>query len=770
MRRIDGRSIAVLLLGAIVLGGCGQKQITVEIPVLMEPVATNASFRPVEVGAIGEVQVLYGTVVPQEYCAFYDTNVMIEDIAVEVGDYVRKGDVIAYADIHRARTELEDTKRQAEYMEQTYELNMKINQLRIVQNSAAYDAQIEAVRGTVSGNDVVDERLDSVSGGDGEAFKEHNKLLENLYQEKDAAVKVALENLYYDEILHGYRMQNLKKEIEEKQKVISKGILRAPHSGYVVYVKNLNMGTEAAAYENIVVVADLEETYIELEDMTAGQYAYKKYKDYEIKEIKIDGEGFNVTELSYGTEAEVFAKASGKYPNVRLVCDEKKELILGETYPILYREHDASGEAIIGWDSLEGEEGAYFVYVKGEDGEKEKRPVIIGETDQYHVQVLDGLAVGEMVYYESEALMPADYTEYTVTLSDYSIDNMSESFRAADAPVVWYDAEYTGTIQELAVKAGDWVEKGDLLYEMRSDAGKAALADALNEINRENKVYEETMRRLEESLAVEGDETAAKILKFRQELEQVTHTYRLRQLEEAYAAIKQNNDGNGIVRVYAKESGTVNRVPVSEYDGKTKDIYVSQGTPILSIGEETEDKLLVEMAEIKDSKGNITVRSYPDNIARVGEKVTISVGENEVFEGVCVGWNAHEGVNLKKNYITVTEDGVKISFCTSSGYSKPSFYVEMDDESIYQRIGQGLTGGRVVFSYVEMEGVTVVPSELVKEETNSQNPNKTNYYVWRIVGNELVKQYVLINKEYSDAYSTLILSGVEEGDVLAWER
>lgn len=757
MRREKVRFLATLLIEILLFSGCSGKTVQ-DVAELIEPVAANAAYRPVELGTIGETKVLYGTVAPMEYCCFYDTTVNIERIAVDVGDYVEEGDVIAYADINVAKEELESLTLQLENLNQNYELNLKISQLKMAQSAAMYESEIESLWNTVSGNVLAgEETLETdVSGNDllesdlSEIdVSAYVKRIEEIQAQKKTVLTTAQENLRYDEILHDYRINKSQEERKHKQEIIAEGTLRATHSGYVVYVKNLGVSTYASAYENIVVLADSEETYIELADKTIDKYGYK---DYEVKYLQLAGETYDVTELSYGTEAELLAKASGRYPNVRLSCPEAPKLILGETYPIFYREKKTEEVPIIGLDSLKGEEDAYFVYVKGEEGEREKRFVTIGESDKYYVQILSGLKEGELVYYESEARMPAEYTEYTVELSDYTIDNISRLYQLADEQVIWYDAECGGTITEFAVKKGDEVEPGKLLYVMRSDAGKAALAAALNDINRENTTYEETIKRLDKSFSSETDEIAGKILGFQKELEKINHVYRLRQLEKTYNDMAKNNDGNGKIYVYARQSGTVTQIEAGE------EAEVIEGSHVLSIANEASNKLSVEMTKLAEE------RNYPDNIAEFGENITITVGDS-VYEGVCTGWTAYRKVN--KYYITVTEDGPQISFCTDSGYANPAFYVEMEDESFYQNMPKA---GKVTFSYVSMEDVIAVPTALVKEETNAKNPTRTDHFVWCIVGDELVKQYVLINETYSDENMTLILSGVEAQDVLAWEK
>lgn len=780
MRIQRTRFLAFLLAGMLLLSGCSGQVSQATVPELIEPVAANAAYRPVELGVIGETKVLYGTVMPVEYCCFYDTGVKIEEIVVDIGDYVEAGDVVAYVDIDMAKETLESLNLQLENLQQNYELNAEIAQWEIAQivyrqitwedvfgeempeeEEPENDVSGNYISGNdISGNDVSGNTVsgNNVSGNDApkddeleKKKKEFAKAAAEFQAQKETDIAVALENLSYDEMLHGYRVEQLQESIDNMESIIAEGTLRASHSGYVVYVKNMSKSTYASAYENVVVLTDPEKTYIELTDRTINKYTYE---DYEVKYMQLAGETYDVTELSYGVEAEILAKVSGRYPNVQLICPEAPNLVVGEMYPIFYREQKMEEVPIIGLDSLEGEEDAYYVYVRTEDGEREKRFVTIGDSDNYYVQILDGLKEGELVYYESEARMPAEYVEYVVELSDHNIDNLSRLYQLADEQVIWYEAECAGTITEFAVEKNDEVKTGDLLYVMRSDAGKAALAAALNDINRENTTYEETIKQLDKNLSVETDPTAKEILVRQKELETINHAYRLNQLEKTYNDMLENNNGNGEIRVYAKHSGTITGIKVGE------DAEVFEGDYVLAIGNEAEDLLFVEMTEMKD------VRNYPYNIAEVGEKITFVAGNN-AYEGVCVGWTAHKDINLNKYYVSETDDGPKISFCTKSGYQLPAFYVELEDDKLYQNLPMG---GEMVFSYVSMEDVVVVPTALVYEETNAKNPTRTDYFVWRVVGDELVKQYVLINKEYSDINNTLILSGVEENDVLAREK
>lgn len=711
--RIGAGMLTALLLAEMMLcSGCG-KTASETAPKLLEPVSANSAYRPVELGEIGKTMVLYGTVVPTDYCSFYHTSVNISEIVVEVGDYVEEGAVLAYADVESAKEILEDLTADLTNENQNYDLSNRMAQVREHQITADAEATDEVKANWMS------------------AEKENQR---------------------YDKLLHEYRVRKLDESIKEQQDIIEEGTLRAKHSGYVTYTKNLGQGTNAGAFENVVVVSDPKETYIELSKTTIDQY---RYTNYEVKYLQLAGERYDVAEIPYSMDELILAKTSNRYPNVRMTCPDAGELTLGETYPIFFRKEKVEEVPVIGVDSLYGEEDDYFVYVKNEEGGQEKRPVTIGASDENYAEVTSGLTEGELVFYVSDARMPAKYEEYTVELTDYEVENMSRNYILADEQISWYDAEYEGTIVEVAVKKDDEVEAGDLLYVIKSDKGKAVLTEARNKISHENRSFAETIKGIDERLAEEMDEDSRLLITCQREMETVNHEYRLRQLQKAYDKIAKNNDGTGKISVYARQNGTVSSVKVKAGED------VSFAGHVLSVGEKAKIKLMVKMTALEKE------RVYTDNIADFGETVTITVGDSVSYTGHCTGWTADQANNLKKVWVSTDEEGAYLSYCTTSGYNCAAFYMEVEDEQFYENIPKG----KAVFSYVTMQDVIAVPSSLVYKETKADKPTQTYYYVWRVVNGELVKQYVLINEALSDAYSTtVIVSGVRNQDVLAKEK
>ena len=76
--------IACLVMSFVMAGGmagCG-KENSEKVPELVEPVSTNEAYRPVTYGDIGKKVIKTGTIVPTDYCYYYDTSVTLSKVYV----------------------------------------------------------------------------------------------------------------------------------------------------------------------------------------------------------------------------------------------------------------------------------------------------------------------------------------------------------------------------------------------------------------------------------------------------------------------------------------------------------------------------------------------------------------------------------------------------------------------------------------------------------------------------------------------------------------
>ena len=729
------------LFSVILIGGCGSKK-TETIPGLEEPAASNASYQQVTYGDIGTTNVLLGTAVPKEYGQAYKANVTVTKILVEPGDMVEKGDVLAYADVDEASASREAKQQELSHENTVYELNQKINQLQQEKLAKQQEQQDTAAEDNMQESATEDDLQEAIT-------EESPQETENITSQ----IAVLQENSRYDTKLHEYRVQKLNEEITALDDLIADGTLKANHSGEVVYTKSLTVSRNAGTGENVVVVADTEDLEIKLKDVTVQNY---KYKDVPEKYMLQSGERVPVAEREYSTDELVLAKINNDYPNVLIEKPEGVELKAGELYPIYFEEKKAEHVLLVGNNSLYQEDGENYVYVGTGDDTREKRKVTTGVSDDHNTQIVEGLEEGEAVYYETMERMPSDYTEYMVERSDFQVENHGLKYSRADKNARVYLTEKEGVIVEIAVEKDEEVKKGDLLYIIDTGEGKAVITEAANAIETENTTYQKQQADYDAQLAEleNGLDSASdydrQMITIQKEIAEADHNQTLQQLQATYDSLSRGNDGTGKLSVYADADGQVSKI--TAWEGDT----VEAGAEILKMKGETSDLLLVQMVSSK----SVTV--YTDDIAEVGEPVSITSGDT-TYTGTCVGFAAGSN-NLDEGCLYTDENGAHYTFQTTSGYDTPAFYVRMKDE-IVDDMGNGES---VDFPYISMEDVIVLPAGMIYEEKDAMHPDKVSYFVWKIEGDHLVKQYVLLDDTLT-GNGKVVLFGIESGDVLARE-
>lgn len=744
--------IPVVLTGlffVMLIGGCGSKK-TETIPDLEEPAASNASYQQVNYGDIGTTNVLLGTAVPKEYGQAYEANVTVTKILVEPGDTVEKGDVLAYADVDEASASRKAKQQELSHENTVYELNQKINQLQ-QDKLANQQKQQDTAENNIQ--DAAENNIQEEDNMQESATENNTQETEAEAEDITSQIAVLQENSRYDTKLHEYRVQKLNEEIAALDALIADGTLKANHSGEVVYTKSLTVNRKAGAGENVAIVADTEDLEIKLKDVTVQNY---KYKDVLEKYMLQSGERVPVTEREYSTDELVLAKINNNYPNVLIEKPEGVELKAGELYPIYFEEKRAEHVLLVGNNSLYQEDGENYVYVGTGDDTREKRKVTTGVSDDHNTQIVEGLEEGEAVYYETMERMPSDYTEYMVERSDFQVENHGLKYGRADKNARVYLTEKEGVLVEIAVEKDAEVKKGDLLYIIDTGEGKAAITEAANAIETENTTYQKQQADYDAQLIELQNATDSvsdydrQIITLQKEVAEADHSYTLQQLQAAYDTLSRGNDGTGKLSVYADEDGQVSKITVWEGD------TVEAGDEILKMKGEASDLLLVQMVSSK----SVTV--YTDDIAEAGEPVSITSGDT-TYTGTCVGFAAGSN-NLDEGCLYIDENGAHYTFQTTSGYDTPAFYVRMNDE-IVDDMGNGES---VDFPYISMEDVIVLPAGMIYEEKDAMHPDKVSYFVWKMEGDHLVKQYVLLDDTLT-GNGKVVLFGIESGDVLARE-
>lgn len=739
------RITACITVLAMLVSGCGEQR---EVPTLIEAEADKPSFRKVERGPVGSMHIEHGQVAPEEYSHFFKKNTIVKEIYCDVGQYVNEGDTIAIADIEALEEELTSLREALQLCIDKHEVQLPVHDY----NTKILNEQKQA----------------------GYYLFDQDSVYECIRQQK-----LEDEDNYYNEQLYEYMQEYYNRQIVETEETIREGILKAHKSGYVTYVKDTSKSSNVAANEAVVVIADYDDTYIELPEMTVRSNTYHRY---EVKKAYINGEYVPVEEYNYSPQETVYAKAQNMYPCLRYKPVTPITLNVGDSIPMVFVLLDRQNVLRVGKDSVNADEEGNYVHVRKEDSTLEKRYVKLGDVDDYYDEILSGVEEGEEVLYVQDAAKPINYEEYTVELGTCIMNMQAKSAKQAETVNHAYFSPKSGKVTEVYVSNGDEVKKGDVLIEIDSGTGAANIEEAEMQIKHLTMDYEQSIKEADKRIStmkeqnlrlltdiemgrdVGAEESALDaigcqrdILDYQIELEKIgkqvaelEYADNLNKLTRRAAKLKEHNDGQGKISILAESDGIVSRV------------YVKKGS-LVEVGG---DNYLL-MSCTQNSGGKVELQ-FPDAIGTMpglNTKVKVSVKDSDkAYEGTVV-CNSNPG----KAFARTDETGkVQMSFCQDPSKRNMSIIADLKEENFFNDVV--LKDCQFSIDNVKVENIIVLPASVVMQEDDLSGKKKHSY-VWKIENGELVKQYVVTGTgfNYGNDSNVVIFSGVEVGDVLAKE-
>lgn len=718
--------LSVFMTLVLILTGCADPAAGGQ-PALREPVSRSSVCSPVRKARVGQTEVFPAVVVPTEYAHFYKSDMALEKIRVEAGDFVKKGELLASADTRAAKKRKKELEEELAQEQKKFLLSEKI--------TAGKQEEIEL-------------------SGERKASKGQTEKTE---------IAVMKENARYEKQLYQQRIADLKTQIRAEEDKIREGALRARHSGYVTYRKSLSVSPEAGANENIIAVADRKEKYLEVTDLSTKQYPFS---DYEVKYILSGGKTYPIKEIPHSRGELAVADRNKTYPPVRLSCPDGAGLSLGDSCLVYFKEKNMPEVLVVGNESLHTQGEDYYVYVRDDGGEQEKRIVTIGERDEHLTEIRSGLEEGEMVCYSTNAAMPVDYKTAVVERTDFEIRSRTGSCQFADVSSYVQLSDREGLIVKCVVSKGDKVKKGDPLYIVDTGTGKALQAELSYEIRKEKEAYQETLKGMRKQAASERKGKRGKIRavikrrwQYERQLAEYTYTCTMRQLQAQLREAREGNDGSGRVTVYAQHSGKIENCQIKVGQ------RISGGIPVLTIRRRDRKRLLIfsiPTASDGVQEGQKAYAQIRKRLANVGESIEFSL-YGKRYTGVCTGYTvfAEDKSSEKipnKVYLTTDKGKSYLGGNERSGYKYPGYYVEPEKEELLEKPLSTLIA---TYSSVKLRDVLTVPVKWIQKDDQQ---GKGEYYVWCLVKGELVKQYVTLDPGLNDGADQVIFSGLGPGD------
>ncbi|MBR1675513.1 MAG: hypothetical protein IJ703_11235 [Eubacterium sp.] len=743
------------------LAGCGKKKDKEIVPELKETTVTNESYRPVTRGNVGDFIIMPARVVPRSYGQFYNKAQDISEIYYDIGDYVEKGDKVASADTTEIDETIKEFNRSISDLEREIEQYKKSSDLTL--EYLEYEKKACLDMGDTAGAEAKEKEIETEKENRSYRLTQYEKSEDNFYTELNQAK-------------------------EDREKLV----LYATHSGYVTYKMNLADGSHRESYENVIMISDYEDIYVEAETVTINKFG--KYRSAAKMEAMIDGKKYKVEEDVFSTAANNYAVSTEKYPRVRFKI-EGASYKLGDVIPIFIYMYCHEDVLMVGNDSIRNDGNDKYVFVAGEEDEMEKRMVEVGYSDSIYTEIISGLEEGENVYYLSDSLKPIKYEEVTVGRSNYVQYEYSDSAEMISTKSDIYSMPVNGKFLDYEVAGNKFVESDVMLFQAKASVSDAELLDKRQNIEQTKKQHEKTVeeenKRLEElnqALENVGKEPAPaatdtdairdslykkerlelekEMLLIEMEEEQDSYDSTIDALYEEYNKLSNIADNDGIVSVYSKREGIVRFFDNDYY----RHYYYSsgdtqKGTPLMAIEYGDADKLLVKTVRNTGGSDNEDYTKR-HTVARPGTKLYITGGGKELT-GECIG-NIGDNADSKVYYIEELDGHIYITSCPETIYHDigTGYFARIDnvDMSEAAEFGKAVS---ITFETVSMKNAIVIPKDCVYTEKASGG---TVYYVWVKEGNDLTKRFIDYVPDYSSNDSALILGGLSEGEVIVKEE
>lgn len=817
---------AWFLVFILLLTGCtGTKD---GIPELIVPVVNNQSYRPVEYGRVGRLQIKIANVVPEEYCHFTKTPTQISEIKVDIGEYVEEGAVLAVVDIGEFQSEIDNKK-----AEITLKKNVKEYRDRICQEEL--EEQEYKKKACKEADDKKGEK------------------------ECDTQINVIKENRRYNQLLCEHQVRMLNEEIEELNEYIEDGTIKARHSGYVSYIKDLSETSNIGSMENIVIVSDYDTLHIELEEDMSSSFYDTWMETYDEVYTVINGNEYAVEPYAYSNKELIAIQGAAAYPKIRLEIKENTDKIhAGDKIPVYFASGAEKEVLRIGTDSLYHDGDQDFVYVKsGED--KERRDVKIGQMNTTDAEVISGLEEGEWVFYSSNAAIPEEYEEYTVKAEEYSPkkNDRELNYQYTYTKVYAYTQDVSALVESINLKSGAAVQKGDLVCVLDTGAGSAKIKEAENALgslkmdyDKNQEEYKNQIKSLEKQIkqknkklkSKEADDEGTETLNKADEGEPIEKGTQLPE-EEVKTAGEQISEElpktsqepaageqeagtdlegqtgtteNGVLQDGITEKDTTEEKPEQPdleepYAYEAEQMKCRKNILVYEKGileaQYQYDRLLLQkeyekVAEGNDGRGKINIYAkhsgvignmniyegkqiHPEedsNLFQICDetslKLIIDTGKDIIGVGNEVeftyksddqkrymGMVRGNSAMMEKFYLA--EVGEKVYVTNSlSEEGRNKAYIVVDDQEFYDN----QEGCNLSYTNARIQNAVVLPVDMVNSETRKKDNNTVYYYVWKVVDGVLVKQYIKTDEALMTAANICVLDGVKEGDVLAKQK
>lgn len=820
--------ISIGILFSLIVTGCSGET---ETPELIEPVVNNQSFRPVERGDVGNTVVKLADVVPEEYCHFMKQSTRILEISVDIGEYVEEGTILATTDMTEIKESLEQknaelslqntlsANKEKIFREQQRELNLKKEacreqgdksgvkeydtQIAIAKENERYDQLLAKHNQTVlqeeiaelkegmeegtikarhagyvtyvkdlSETDTVDSMENVVIISDYNEL--HLELADDLFSDfyrqdisrydqiytEIGGTKYTVRPFDYTNaqmlaIQSAERYPRIRLEVEDvtsgmqpgdklpvyfsqnqKQNVLKIGTDSLYNEGdnYFVYVQN---GEKKEKRE--IQIGYKNDLYVEVTGgLKEGEWVF-----YSSDAIMPDAyEDYAVKKQVYSMETDELG-LRGQIAYTKLYAYTQSETATVEALYFAQGDTITKGDLLCVLDTETGsaklkEQQQAIRNLKADytKSKKEYDAQIVGlekqikqlkrekTTDNRTTKSSVGSKNKAGVLQTGMAAVEQNMTTVDTTQVETEVPEIAEEPKTTEA----LTEDNTQSTEQAVTTEDEAVQN----TEQETGQNMGEEADTENDNDREPQEAVESVEQLiceKNILTYERDNLTAQ------------YVYDSQILQMEYDKLAEKNDGHGKVEIYARQNGVLGNVSI--YEGK--EIHPEKDGNLFQIYDIDSRKLMVNTKE---------------DYVGAGNEVTFYVGgdKTQQYTGNIIGNSAV----ADKVYLSSENDKIYVTQSNSVAEGN-KVYIAVEDS----KLKETAENAEVFYSKARLQNTVVLPSTMVNKEVNKWKSNVTFYYVWKVVDDVLVKQYVTTDESLNTLTETCILDGLSEGDIVA---
>lgn len=353
------------------LAGCTAKKEVTAVPKLIEPVSAASDSALVTRQDICNIKLLAGQVVPYTEEIGFNTPGIIENIYVNLGDTVKKGDILA------TLIGAEDNARYTDILNNISQSRKNNEESNL---TAEYDIKI------------LNAEYKQLSGRLKKAAGEEKKKLKNELEVKAVDIEIAKQKLNDDKEIQRIELKELKRQKKQIEKEMKDYYLYADMDGVVTCVAQ-GTGAQVASDSFVIALSDMSVKQIKAEfisssDIEKADRCYVRYKDKD----------YNITQLPYDADEvnDLISNEETAYAYYNLETQDT-EFKVGEYIDMYVESGFQSNALVIPANALYKEGSLYYVYKKT-GGTKVMTEVTVGTITPSFVQITDGLSEGDEVY------------------------------------------------------------------------------------------------------------------------------------------------------------------------------------------------------------------------------------------------------------------------------------------------------------------------------------------------------------------------------------